>query len=185
MKLRQRSCKECKEKFIPTLKNQIVCSLECAIMNARTVAEMLKKKEHKDALDKVKPRSHWMTQAQNIFNAYVLLRDKDECCISCEKNADWDGGVWNAGHYIAKTNETLRFDERNVHKQCVQCNYFLHGNLSAYKEQLIFRIGDEDYEDLVSPKIKKKFTVEELIAIKTEYSAKIKLLKKQIKKDII
>jgi hypothetical protein len=37
----------------------------------------------------------------------------------------------------------MRFLEDNCHGQCVQCNYYKHGNLIPYRIELEKRIGSE------------------------------------------
>jgi gamma-glutamylcyclotransferase (GGCT)/AIG2-like uncharacterized protein YtfP len=46
------------------------------------------------------------------------------------------GHFYNAGHYPG-----LRFDEDNVHGQCIHCNNFLSGNLIEYRDNLVMKIG--------------------------------------------
>ncbi|WP_372584593.1 recombination protein NinG [Cronobacter sakazakii] len=49
---------------------------------------------------------------------------------------------WDAGHYrTTAAAPQLRFDERNIHKQCVVCNQHKSGNLVPYRAELIRRIG--------------------------------------------
>lgn len=42
----------------------------------------------------------------------------------------------------------MRFMEDNVHGQCLQCNYFLSGNLLNYRRNLIVKIGQEAVDKL-------------------------------------
>lgn len=55
----------------------------------------------------------------------------------------------NAGHfYSAGQNSITRFDEDNVHGQCIRCNMHLHGNLAEYQKNIIDKIGVERFEKL-------------------------------------
>lgn len=55
----------------------------------------------------------------------------------------------HAGHYYsAGYHSSVRFDEDNVHGQCVHCNTFLHGNLINYKNNLLRKIGSDRMEEL-------------------------------------
>ena len=75
--------------------------------------------------------------ATEEFNLFIRTRDKDKVCISCRK-----GKVEQAGHfYSAGHHAGLRFNENNVHGQCVRCNHFLSGNLSNYRVWIIEKIG--------------------------------------------
>lgn len=57
----------------------------------------------------------------------------------------------NAGHYkSAGHNGSIRFNEDNVHGQCVRCNLHLHGNEVNYREGLINKIGIDKVELLES-----------------------------------
>lgn len=57
----------------------------------------------------------------------------------------------NAGHYkSAGHNGAIRFNEDNVHGQCVRCNMHLHGNEVKYREGLVRKIGVEKVELLES-----------------------------------
>ena len=55
----------------------------------------------------------------------------------------------HAGHkYSAGQHPITRFDEDNVHGQCIHCNTYLHGNLEDYRKNLINKIGIEKVEEL-------------------------------------
>lgn len=78
------------------------------------------------------------------FNAYIRKRDEGKMCISCGKHP-----IQHAGHfYSAGKFNVLRFNEDNVHGQCIQCNYYLHGNLINYRENLIRKIGIHKFNHL-------------------------------------
>lgn len=78
------------------------------------------------------------------FRKFIRERDKDQPCISCGKRTTLQAGhFYSAGHYPA-----LEFNEDNVHGQCLQCNYHLHGNLVHYREHLQKKIGSERVEIL-------------------------------------
>ena len=92
---------------------------------------------------KQKTISKLRQQLDRVFNAYIRSRDLVDgnfTCISCgivkgkdQMNA---GHFWAAGKYTA-----VRWDEDNVHGQCVSCNCFLHGNLYEYGKRLKAIIG--------------------------------------------
>ena len=87
---------------------------------------------------------------QQLVNEYVRKRDTHNGyarCISCGKIMK--AGTFHAGHYYAAGKyENLRFDLDNIHAQCVQCNYYEHGNLIQYRENLIAKIGLERVKKL-------------------------------------
>jgi hypothetical protein len=96
--------------------------------------------------EKIKTRQDYLKELQTVFNAYIRERDKMYTCISCVKPLR---GKYDAGHYFSVGSyPNLRFNESNVHGQCVECNQHKHGNLIEYAANLIFRIGMKEYEAL-------------------------------------
>ena len=110
--------------------------------------------------------------AQQVFNKYIRIRDKNNNCISCSQTPK----KINAGHfYNANNHWSVRFDERNVHLQCEHCNTYLSGNLIQYRENLLKKIGIAEFENLSAEAMKtRKFTIEELKEIIDTYKQKIK-----------
>ena len=124
-----------------------------------------------------------IAKCQVIFNEYIRLRDLAGCshfkCISCGQIKDkrflQAGHFYNTGQYAG-----LRFDEDNCHGQCNYCNTFLHGNLIDYRDNLLFKISAEKFENLklralYYKRVGKKFS-------QFEVEEKIKELKIKIKK---
>jgi hypothetical protein len=134
------------------------------------------RKEYRSAKQKMKSRADWLREAQAAFNRYIRLRDHDKPCISCGRQHQ---GQWHAGHYrsVGACPE-LRFMELNVHKQCAPCNDHLSGNIVEYRRGLIERIGIDQVEWLEGNHEAKKYTIEEIKAIKAEYTHKSKELMK-------
>ncbi len=86
-----------------------------------------------------------LDKATFYFNRYIRERDAKVGCISCGSYS----GVMHAGHFFsAGHHAAVRFDERNVNKQCLRCNNFLHGNLLPYRDNLIKKIGQKSFNDL-------------------------------------
>lgn len=114
-------------------------------------------------------------------NLYARLRDcfgaLGTNCISC--------GVWkdfselDGGHFIPTTSSDIRFDERNINAQCTRCNRFLHGNPRHYYKGMLRKFGKDVVDDLESREFQsKKWTREELLAIRTYYNDKIKCIER-------
>ena len=78
-----------------------------------------------------------------VFSVYIRRRDSDENgfgkCCSCGAWKHWMAA--NAGHFIKRQHTATRYDERNVHFQCVVCNFHRHGNLIEYCEFMRDRYG--------------------------------------------
>lgn len=122
----------------------------------------------------VKPLSYWMKRAQSAFNAWVRARDAGQPCISCGRIHQ---GQNHAGHYRpAGSNPELRFEPDNCHLQCAPCNSHLSGNLTAYRQALIAKIGLKRVEFLEGPHEPKRYRKEDYQAIEAEYKAKLKEL---------
>lgn len=82
-------------------------------------------------------------KAQILFNKFIRTRDSGLTCISCGASVQQAGHFYSAGKFNA-----LRFNEDNVHGQCIKCNYYEHGNLIKYRAGLIKKIGIERVERL-------------------------------------
>lgn len=191
----RRRCKndECREWFHPAFANQWWCSPECGTKialeptkqrtrKAEKAAEKKRRREEQKQKDKLKirklalkPRSYWIKQAQQAVNAFIRERDRDLPCISC---GTLTSAQWDAGHYrTTAAAPQLRFDERNIHKQCVVCNQHKSGNLVPYRVELISRIGQEAVDEIESNHNRHRWTIEECKAIKAEYQQKLKDLR--------
>ena len=117
--------------------------------------------------------SDYLKLAQQVFNKWVRLRDQDKGCISCGNPL---GSKYDAGHFwSAGGHSSVRFNENNVHAQCVSCNQHKHGNLLIYRDGLLRKIGFTKYEELenIAHETRKwdKEELKELIAL---YKKKIK-----------
>lgn len=140
---KQKKCKQCGSLFTPYYSTiQATCSVECAV-KFNTKKEVDKRVRQMKA--ELRTHSDYVQILQKVFNEYIRLRDKDKPCISCGKPLI---GKYDAGHFIPATKQSLRFNEDNVHGQCVYCNQHLHGNITKYSYNLPKRIGWERFETL-------------------------------------
>ena len=177
--LKQKTCKSCRQKFTPTRPMQTACSTACAIAIAERKREKQaqqmaaeKRKEARQRLERIKTRAQWMKEAQAAFNAFIRARDADRPCISCGRHHN---GQYHAGHYLSVgSSPALRFEEINVWKQCAPCNNHLSGNAVLYRRALVELIGADKVEWLEGPHEPKKYTIDDLKAIKAEYIRKRK-----------
>jgi hypothetical protein len=188
---RPKKCRvaECGASFVPARLGQAVCSPACAILDApknrekaRKSLAQIERKEIKVRKEKLKSRADHLREAQAAVNEFVRLRDAHLPCISCDSMpSDHDlitGSRWDAGHYrsVGACPE-LRFEPLNIHRQCVKCNRNLSGNAVEYRIRLVKRIGADKVDWLEGPHSARKYTVEEITAIKTDYRALIRELK--------
>ncbi|MFJ3114914.1 recombination protein NinG [Pseudomonas protegens] len=185
---RRKRCPSCRVMFTPVRASQAVCGeIECAIAHgqsekgqasARKALADIERREIKVRKERLKSRADHLREAQAVFNEWVRLRDADLPCVSCGRHHD---GQYHAGHYrTVGANPEIRFEPLNVWKQCAPCNTHLSGNLVNYRLSLLQRIGAEQLEWLEGPHPARKYTIEEIKAIKADYREKIKELKRGI-----
>lgn len=168
--LRKRKCEVCKTSFRPRDTFETWCSHDCALILSQRRIAAKDERDRKAKLLKLQPRSYWMKRAQDAVNAWVRLRDADQPCISC---GAMFADAWHAGHfYSTAARQDLRFDPANIHKQCAQCNLFLHGNLIEYRRNLPARIGQAEVDRLSGPPTNPRATVAVLQALEIEYRRK-------------
>ena len=181
MKVKPKKCKVCKTEFRAFNSLHVFCSGECAIAHSKKVQEKRvkkvaseKRKAYREAKEKLKTRSEWMSSAQKAVNAYIRKRDEKLPCISCGR---YHQGQYHAGHYrTVGGNPELRFEELNIHKQCSPCNNHLHGNIVNYRIGLRDKIGDEKLEWLEGKHEPKHYTIDDLREIEKTYKLKLKEL---------
>ena len=180
---RPKKCRHCREQFNPSKPLQVACSIPCALSLTRAKQERerksvaaMERKEIRAAKQRLKSRADYMREAQAAFNAWVRERDRDQPCISCGRHHQ---GQYHAGHYrtVGSTPE-LRFEPFNVHKQCAPCNNHKSGDIVNYRINLVAKIGADRVAWLEGTHEPKRYTIEDLKAIKAEYRAKLRELKK-------
>jgi len=125
-----------------------------------------KKKEYSQST-----KQYWKARARLWLHKWIReVRDKDNQCISCGKVFSL-GEKSDAGHFHSDGGHAaLRYDERNIHRQCVRCNQHLSGNIKEYVKHLPERIGQEafDWLDAHQNDIK-SWSIEELKEIAKKY----------------
>ncbi|WP_305827418.1 recombination protein NinG [Pseudomonas aeruginosa] len=181
---------ECGTKFIPQRLGQRVCSPACALATkdkhqapARKAIADRERREVRVRKEKLKSRSDHLREAQQAFNEFIRWRDRiaGHACISSGLPLDWSGNQTDAGHYRSTgAAPHLRFNENNCHAQRKLDNRYLSGNAVDYRVGLIARIGLAAVEELEADNSVRKYTVEDLKAIKAHYRAKVRELKKRI-----
>lgn len=170
------TCRVCGDTYAKYKTTQTICAkLRCAaqVGKLQRKAEKAETKRRKEA---DKPLSYWAKRTQFHFNAYVRIRDAHLPCVSCGR---MESPQFQAGHYLTVgARPELRFDEANVHKQCVHCNKHNHGAPVAYRIELIRRIGLAEVERLEGHNPPKKYTRESLKALQVLFRARAKELER-------
>ena len=175
-----KKCKICKSEFQLFRTTQKVCSPNCAIALASADTRKKEKSKHTKAKKELKDndRSFQIKKTQQIFNAYIRLRDMGLSCISCDRH---HSGQYHAGHYrTVGANPELRFDERNCYKQCSACNNHLSGNLVNYRINLSGRVGMDTVNWLERNHPPKRYTIANLVTLQRWFNRKTKRLKKEM-----
>ena len=175
-----RRCKVCRKPATMGNAVQAWCSVEHALVIAKANKERADKKAQReararkrDSLAKLKTKREWLAEAQKAFNAYIRARDEGRPCISC---GAMHAAQWDAGHYRSTAAAPqLRFNEDNVHRQCSRpCNKDKSGNLIEYRKGLVARIGLDRVEALENDNAVRRYSIDEIKAIKASYTAKRK-----------
>jgi hypothetical protein len=93
-------------------------------------------------------------KAWDVFSKWIRNRDADEngyCkCISCGVVKHWK--ELQGGHFVKSGNKLVKFDEHNVHAQCVRCNKYLDGNEGEYARVILQRYGESELNRLLDSK---------------------------------
>ena len=185
--MKQRKCKACHHPFTPARSTQTACGIDCAMQLAHEKKVKLAECDRLDTArkdrarkERLKTRRDWEKEAQAAFNAYIRARDRDQPCICCglPLSAGDVGGHYDCGHYRSVGSAPhLRFHEDNCHAQRKQCNRWGAGRAVDYRLGLIQRIGLERVEALEADQEPRKYTADELKALRDEYRAKARELK--------
>lgn len=185
---RPKTCSVCKTKFVPKESFQIWCAPDCALVTLkrkeqkkvreRKAIEKVERREIKVRKQRLKSRADHLRETQAIFNQWIRLRDAAEPCISCGRHHD---GQYHAGHYrtVASSPE-LRFEPLNVWKQCAPCNNHKSGDIVNYRANLVQKLGAEKVEWLEGPHEAKRYTIEDLQAMKAHYRVLIREMKREV-----
>ena len=103
----------------------------------------------KERLNKAKPKKkvnkesmkYLRDTAWKLFSK-VVREEEHYICFTCGKNLQDDKSKCHAGHYVPRGKvSALRYDRKNVHAQCINCNMYLSGNLSVYAIKLEEKYG--------------------------------------------
>jgi len=174
---KEKICKSCAGTFKAYKSTAQVCSTKCAIDYAEVKRKAAEKREWNKRKQKLNAELETIQvlvkKAQAVFNTWIRERDCERTCISCGTQLN---DKYDAGHYHNANNHwSVRFNEDNVHGQCVKCNQHLSGNLINYRKGLLTRIGPERLAKLDAiANLTRNFDKFELRAIIEKYKIKKK-----------
>lgn len=110
-------------------------------------------------------------KADKVFSLYVRTRDSENGiaeCITC--GVQKPISQMQAGHFVSRRVNSLRYDELNVNAQCYSCNVMKHGDLYEYAKVLDLKYGSGVAEGLHSRRFEThKFKIDELKEIIERY----------------
>lgn len=138
--------------------------------------------KRKAGTGKTGKRSSLKDRLDKVFSLYIRLRDAMPNgyfrCISCGEIKPFDQA--DCGHYFSRTHLATRFDEQNCHAECRYCNRFKADHLDGYRENLIRKIGQRNFDLLrirhQSSSQMSEFEYRELIKY---YKVRCEMLKKE------
>lgn len=194
-----RKCRQCKSQIpakkdcdLSTVEGRIqsggFCGADCLSLHGREKAHAArerkaerearaKRAKHKADKERIKTKADHARECQQVFNAWVRLRDAGQPCISCDKPDDGTHQR-HASHYRSRgACPELAFEPLNVHASCAQCNTMLSGNVVEFRLRLVRKIGQDAVDWLEGKHEPKRYTIEQLKEIKAEYRAKVRELK--------
>jgi len=174
---KQIKCK-CGELFDPIYRNGILISklcIPCVLLKSNAKRKQSWEKEKKELKTGLKTHSEWLKDLQAVVNSYIRERDKKKPCISCDRPLT---SKFDAGHFFSVgAYANLRFNEDNIHGQCVYCNQHQHGATNEYAIRLPYRIGQERYDKLLLARNEPlKLSTEEIKEKIKYYKEKIKFI---------
>lgn len=162
----------CRADYLPDPKRLYKnwCSDDCALVIALDkLAKQKAAKEKAERAETKRRKAEGMTHKEHLklteklVNRCVVLRDWNDGCISCHMPSHYDG-IWTASHFKSVgSNSALRFNLRNIHKGCEQCNLFKSGNIAEYEKRLLLKRGPEVVDWLKNHTRSREYTKEWLM----------------------
>lgn len=129
-----------------------------------------KKKKDKTPLELAKE------ELMELAKKFIKLRDGPTCWTCGKKGLV--GSDFQGGHFIRDSvgGVILRYDENNIHPQCMSCNIFKGGNEGEYTMKMLDEYGKEFVEEMFRLKhqAKTKWSLQ-------DYKEKIEYYKEKIK----
>ena len=192
-KLKKCAVRTCRAPYTPDPKQlfKVWCSPDCGevlaldrVAKSKAKAQRQERASDKVKLEGMKKRTKLIAEAQVAFNLVVRLEDAAQPCISCGRffpDNGKPGGTWDAGHYLSRGAAShLRFDRRNVHKQCKGCNRPGGCTRDQHREGVRGRIGDEALLALECDQIDREYSKDDLREIRDINRKRAAKLKKEM-----
>lgn len=111
-----------------------------------------------------------------IFSEFVRKKETKDGwgkCVSCNAIKAYE--QLDAGHFINRKWRSVRWDEDNVHIQCIACNRFNEGNGVGYTLYMVDRYGRDKVDYLLAiSRETARFTDSEGLLMIADYKKKLK-----------
>lgn len=102
-------------------------------------------------------------------------------CISCGKPIKYGTNDCQGGHYISRQNRATELEPDNIQPQCASCNVLKKGNYTAYRFNLVEKIGIKRVERLENMALAREGSEEALSRLSLE--DRVKALERKTQKD--
>lgn len=114
----------------------------------------------------------WLSKKTvEVFNRYIVLKDKKKCVVC------WSTKNPTCGHFVSALCAILRYSEINCHCQCRDCNYEHEFNPLPYSLWMIQNFWNEELTTLKGKRGSSyKWSLSELEEIAIKYCNKVLLL---------
>ena len=101
-------------------------------------------------------------------------------CVTCGRQYPWRGNFLDAGHFVPGRRNSILFEETNVHPQCKGCNRN-SGEPLRYELYMRTRYGQDEIDRLRRLNNEsRKFSHDELVAMRNGFAARRRLAVKEI-----
>ena len=90
-------------------------------------------------------------ELDKVFSRYIRIKASTHGvarCVTCGNRDSWK--LMDCGHFLVRGKIGTRFDERNCHVQCRNCNRRLQGNMKQYELFMRARYGQKVIDELKS-----------------------------------
>jgi len=169
IKVKQKICKSCGRL------SYIFSKGRCADCSR---VEDFNRREEKDKIV-TEDLSGLIEDADALFSRWIRLKYSDKngiaTCFTCGIKKRWQ--EQQCGHYISRKSYLFRWDERSTRVQCEYCNCHKHGNLAEFGRRLESENPGITEILLEESRIVYKPSREELRAIISELTDKLKKFK--------
>lgn len=141
-------------------------------------------------------RQSWLLATQSDFNRMIRVEAADDrgicTCVTCGKTRLWNDKM-DAGHFLAGSRQSIRFEESCVHPQCHSCNTGSCSHVNpwaggqkketvtiAYTRYMLERYGQDEIDRLIRLReTSRTWSIDELRVMRAEYKRRTSIARKE------